>query len=299
MAHSWKGNVISHPDHHDDLERDSAALEFGATRISREDAEKSAYRGYKTKMHGEAAKHHAQSARHAMSQGSHEEAEKHTALYALHMKAMGLKPSSTPPVDHNQPFEKYSRFKSHAADQMLVSSSMEKSERDDFFKYVESDAVYLSEPDSDPDLMKSLRSPMALEQLHGQKVRVYFNLHNKLFSVQHKGRVVAHLPEVALENVNFKVNEAGRQRVLSEQRKNVHAFVEGTFKHNAEGHTLLPQGVTYNPYKYSSFVRAHDKSPINAAKHAVLKNLPHPTISVHEEAQQHAEPSWIHGKSNV
>jgi hypothetical protein len=296
--HQWQGKAIIDLDHHHDLERDAAANEFGHTRLDRKGAEDAAYRSYRLKQHGEAIRHHLKSLRAARSQGLHEEAEKHAALYGLHMKALGLKAGSTPP-DHGQDdFEPVTSFKPHAADQLLVTTaSLDKSDREHLFKYANTDdTVYLSEPDENPELCKALRTPMSLDQLHGQKVRVYFNLHNRLFSVQHRGRVVAHVPEVALKDVNFRVNEAGRQRVLQEKRKNVHAFVEGTFQHNPDGSQLLPQGVTYNPYKYTSFVRAHDKSPIHGAQTAVLKNLPHPTITVQEAPQQHAEPSWIHGK---
>lgn len=88
----------------------------------------------------------------------------------------------------------------------------------------------------------------------GQKVFVYFNLHKKLFSVRdHKtGLVVGHTNTIALEDVTFKVSEAGRQRVLREKRKNVHAGVLGTVKDLP----IEPMEAVafYNPYKYESFV---------------------------------------------
>lgn len=127
-----------------------------------------------------------------------------------------------------------------------------------------------------------IREPV-WEQLHGQRVRVYRNLHNGLFSVLHRGRVVAHVPEVHLNDARFVVNEAGRQRVIKEQKKNVHAFVDGTVDHNPErGVQALPTGVTYNPYRFSSFVRAHDSSPIQKAKAVTLRlvdgMVPHPKL---------------------
>lgn len=300
MHYQWKGRHITSAEHHADLERDSAAHEFGATRLDRDAAEEAAYANYKRTNHGAAAQHHIAALRAAMSQGQSKIAEQHAALYDLHMKAMGLRPGAMPPGDSIKPQDgKVDQFKPHPADQLLLKASAEK-DRDSFFKNAQDtyDAVYLSEPDADPTLSKSLASPMSLDQLDGQRVRVYFNLHNRLFSVQHKGRVVAHVPEVSLEDVSFKVNESGRQRVLDEKRKNVHAFVEGTFNNKPEGAELLPQGVAYNPYKYDSFVRSHDKSPITSAKAAVLRNVPHPTITVQESPQQHAEPSWIHRKGN-
>jgi hypothetical protein len=100
------------------------------------------------------------------------------------------------------------------------------------------------------------------------RVEVYFNLTRKLWSVRalegpDKGRVFAHLPEVTVKNAKFVVREGGRQRVLKEKQKNVHAFVRGTFCDERAGDLSIP--VTYNPYKYDSFVRRSDEEPIYEA----------------------------------
>lgn len=99
------------------------------------------------------------------------------------------------------------------------------------------------------------------------KVFVYFNLHKRLFSVKalegaNKGRVIAHVDNVSLSDVTFKVSQAGRQRVLREQRKNVHAGVVGTLTPMLWGTGLQ---VTYNPYKYDTFVCKDTELPILAA----------------------------------
>jgi hypothetical protein len=65
------------------------------------------------------------------------------------------------------------------------------------------------------------------------KVYVYYNLHKKCWSIKalsgsSKGRVVAHADAVELMDCEFRVSEAGRQRVIREKRKNVHAGVAGT-----------------------------------------------------------------------
>jgi len=92
------------------------------------------------------------------------------------------------------------------------------------------------------------------------KIRIYFNLHRKLFTVQHmtaKGwRVWKHVDNISLHFPRFKVSEAGRQRVLREKRKNVHAFIEGTL---TAPMTVDPDDlkrVSYNPYLCGSFVNA-------------------------------------------
>jgi len=61
------------------------------------------------------------------------------------------------------------------------------------------------------------------------KVQVYRNLNNGLISIQDlsTGLVLGHADAIDLEEANFIVREAGRQQVLKEKRKNVHAFVRG------------------------------------------------------------------------
>jgi hypothetical protein len=105
----------------------------------------------------------------------------------------------------------------------------------------------------------------------GTQVFVYFNLHTKLWSIRategtHKGLVVAHAPFVRLHNVVVKVSQAGRQRVLTEGRKNVHAGLCGTLQYFGQNDTSSFPGlteVTYNPYKYTTFVhKQSDTTPL-------------------------------------
>ena len=94
------------------------------------------------------------------------------------------------------------------------------------------------------------------------RVFVYFNLHKKLFSIKslegiHKGKVIGHTSDLVLKDCEFKVSEAGRQRVLKEKRKNVHAGVVG-FITTVDlmlltGDRELLIRVTYNPYKLPYF----------------------------------------------
>jgi hypothetical protein len=97
----------------------------------------------------------------------------------------------------------------------------------------------------------------------GKKVQVYFNLHKKCYSVRDsKTRlVIAHVNNISLVDVVFKVSEKGRQRVLNEQRKNVHAIVEGIIlDYNAFERGM--KSVTYNPYKNDSFVFRSDSTAV-------------------------------------
>lgn len=130
-----------------------------------------------------------------------------------------------------------------------------------------------------------------------QKTFVYRNLHKKCYSVRKAGLVIArgqwvwvnalpdkdvfgaHLPCTA----GFKVNQAGRERVLRERQKNIHAFAWGygvTTEHD------FPTGyledylgqvqkelvrVTYNPYVAKYFYRDGDtKSPVGYASEILL-----------------------------
>lgn len=113
------------------------------------------------------------------------------------------------------------------------------------------------------------------------KVMVYWNLHKGRWSVKDMepgsptyGRVIARLPEVLLEGATGKVSEAGRQRVLRERRKNVHAGIVGTVYKPAgtEAKLIKEIGdrVTYNPYKYDRFVHVVDESPFEGSAYALL-----------------------------
>ena len=93
------------------------------------------------------------------------------------------------------------------------------------------------------------------------RVEVYRNLHNGMWSVRSKktGRVIAHMNEVFLKDCVFKVREGGRQKVLREKQKNVHAFIEGDLMNLSKQeqeliYDMVGFGVTYNPYKFDSFV---------------------------------------------
>ncbi|UJD21184.1 hypothetical protein SEA_SORORFAGO_87 [Mycobacterium phage SororFago] len=109
------------------------------------------------------------------------------------------------------------------------------------------------------------------------RVFVYFNLHRKMWSVKalegpKKGRVVYRSNgPIVLRNVTGKVSEAGRQRVLREGRKNVHAGLVGEW---VDGDSVdldvSARLVTYNPRKFSTFVYADDETPFQGSDMAVM-----------------------------
>ena len=104
------------------------------------------------------------------------------------------------------------------------------------------------------------------------RVQVYYNLHKKCLSIRHKGKVIEHAREVTLTDARFHVQPAGRERVLREKKKNVHAYVSGKLK---ESFWFLQspsyvwtaeQRVSYNPYKNKSFVDKLTNETITSAK---------------------------------
>lgn len=109
------------------------------------------------------------------------------------------------------------------------------------------------------------------------RVFVYFNLNRRCWSIkamegERKGRVIGHAKYVDLSTVEWRVSEAGRQRVLRDKRKNVHAGAVGFLnywldlngvKHGTTKDTLMdyymksdaaPDMVAYDPYKGPFFV---------------------------------------------
>ena len=130
------------------------------------------------------------------------------------------------------------------------------------------------------------------------KVDVYRNLHNGMYSIKSReadtrGLVIAWAEYLWLDDVEFVVSDAGRNRVLRERKKYVHAFVRGTLSSfrglvrdvdvdlskvhesvhqepeyrdmNRHGHEF-----TYNPYRFSTFVDRDTESELHDAAHAFL-----------------------------
>ena len=92
-------------------------------------------------------------------------------------------------------------------------------------------------------------------------VEVYYNLHKKCLSVRKRGLVIDHVSSILLKNARFVVQPAGRKRVLKEKRKNVHAFVRGE-RVAVASFDGKSERITYNPYKYKSFVSVETGKPV-------------------------------------
>ena len=115
------------------------------------------------------------------------------------------------------------------------------------------------------------------------KVAVYWNLHKHIFSIQSRetsdyGKVIAHKNSVVVAQPKFVVRQAGREKVMKENKKNVHAFVVGTLLEDYIITSSRPRLLSYNPYKNNNFVMADTKEKVLTAELAKL---------------------WIHGQRPV
>lgn len=95
-------------------------------------------------------------------------------------------------------------------------------------------------------------------------VFVYRNLSaknsNSIYSIRQNGLVIGHTGQIMLQECNFIVSQNGRERVLREKRKNVHAGIKGYIIDSGMGteainkDNILPAKISYNPYENKSFI---------------------------------------------
>lgn len=95
-------------------------------------------------------------------------------------------------------------------------------------------------------------------------VQVYRNTHKGGYSVRQNGLVVGHTRYATLLDADFVVQEAGRRRVVQTGRKNVHAWVSGTWvtaRRQEEVDDMVP--IHYNPKRDTCFM-SHARTVRNA-----------------------------------
>ena len=119
------------------------------------------------------------------------------------------------------------------------------------------------------------------------KVEVYRNLHGDNWSIrQAHGKVLWHSSDfdlsggayIYISNVEWVVQPGGRQRVLREKSKSVHAFARGVIEGKPQVFAMLPNDakqVTYDPYKYESFVIRATEKPIYLSTGAFFGSKPY------------------------
>ena len=103
------------------------------------------------------------------------------------------------------------------------------------------------------------------------KYYIYRNLRTGGFSVKRRGRVVDRQQSLNAQDVTFKVNEIGRERVIKEKQKNVHAYVvcDKYYLYSRQKVDKL-RVITYNPYAANFFMcNGH---PIADAEEVVFRD---------------------------
>ena len=106
------------------------------------------------------------------------------------------------------------------------------------------------------------------------RVYVYRNLTDRCWSLINlegpaKGRVSHCDTAIVLRDCKFKVRASGRRKVRREKCKNVHAGIEGTIVEGNAG-TSFPTEVTYDPYRFRTFVFVDGERPIYKAPFVLM-----------------------------
>lgn len=106
----------------------------------------------------------------------------------------------------------------------------------------------------------------------GTKVYVYYNLHKSCWSIKDykTNKVIAHCQSIHLKDIEFRVRQGGRNRVIKEQSKNVHAFVIGTVISFNKSKRSFKKGAIYNPYSFNSFMDRANLYPLFKANEVFM-----------------------------
>lgn len=101
---------------------------------------------------------------------------------------------------------------------------------------------------------------------------IYRNLHKDCFSVRYKGKVIAHSKNLLASGVTFSVSQTGRERVLREKKKYVHAYVvcDGWVQVVPGTDIPIDGEVKYNPYKNETF--EFGGCQITTAQHVLMSD---------------------------
>lgn len=112
------------------------------------------------------------------------------------------------------------------------------------------------------------------------KYYIYKNLHTGTFSVKYRGKVIAHPTTVNAQGVEYRVSQNGRNRVLREKKKYVHAYVvcdawqdRSDLYISGVAVEFLEMNFTeikYNPYVSDCFMI--EDCEARTSSHAVLHN---------------------------
>lgn len=130
------------------------------------------------------------------------------------------------------------------------------------------------------------------DRTHLKNHFIYYNLHKRCWSLKAleslepgasdlfhpavKGRVTGHADTVLATLAHTKISEAGRLRVIREQRKNVHAGIVGQSVIAEPRNKIITTDTTpsmsYNPYKRPDFYDRATGATVTTARHVLLRS---------------------------
>ncbi len=106
---------------------------------------------------------------------------------------------------------------------------------------------------------------------HDHRVHIFKNWKHNCYSIMQHGVVVASARQVRLADVEFRVRETGRERMLQRQKKNLHANANGRHLdvvHPTQDRDLERvegRSVFYNPYRFEYFADCETQDPVTEA----------------------------------
>jgi len=107
---------------------------------------------------------------------------------------------------------------------------------------------------------------------YAKPVKVFKNLKYGCYTIMQGGLPRASARQVRLQDAAFTVRESGRQRMLREQRRTIHAFITGTlvdFVHAGDNERSMAQlpgtQVHYNPQRGGAFMDLTTDTPVDRA----------------------------------
>jgi hypothetical protein len=105
-----------------------------------------------------------------------------------------------------------------------------------------------------------------IDIIKNASVKVAFNRHKQLWSVRNDTKVIGYTEALLLKDVVFTVSEAGRQRCILHNQRNVHAFACGKLIQVDE----VPEWegleqIGYNPFRGPDFYLVDTRTPVRYA----------------------------------
>jgi len=101
--------------------------------------------------------------------------------------------------------------------------------------------------------------------------KVHWHITKKMYSVSVRGKVVAYVPEIALAQAVFHVDQRLRTKFEARpSRRTVHALVRGQIVTYAAPPTGMAASILCNPFLYRGFVRATDLAVAQTADLVLL-----------------------------